>query len=64
MPEPWWRNQTNAFQAVIDAAEARGFITHDQLVQVMPQDDPDMIEDLFAMLEAKGISVVENDERT
>ncbi|MCO5070031.1 MAG: RNA polymerase sigma factor RpoD [Rhizobiaceae bacterium] len=54
----------DAVKKMIKAAKKRGYVTMDQLNQVLPseQTDPDKIEDTMAMLSDMGINVVEADE--
>ncbi|MCC5988139.1 MAG: RNA polymerase sigma factor RpoD, partial [Pararhodobacter sp.] len=49
---------------MIAQARERGFITHEQLNQVMPSDQvsSEQIEDVMSMLSEMGINVVEDDE--
>ncbi len=49
---------------MIAAAKERGFITYEQLNQVMPPDQvaSEQIEDVMSMLSEMGINVVEDDE--
>ena len=52
MNKPWWRNQRDAIeaiQAIVHAAEKRGYITYDQFAEVMPRAGPDLVEDLLTM---------------
>jgi RNA polymerase primary sigma factor len=53
-----------AVKRMIKAAKKRGYVTMDELNEVLPSDqtDPDKIEDIMAMLSDMGINVVENDE--
>jgi RNA polymerase primary sigma factor len=53
-----------AVKKMIKVAKKRGFITMDQLNQVLPSEEvsPDQIEDIMAMLNEMGINVVEDDE--
>ncbi len=53
-----------AVKRMIKAAKKRGYVTHDELNEVLPSDqtDPDKIEDIMAMLNDMGINVVENEE--
>ncbi|MFD0916336.1 RNA polymerase sigma factor RpoD [Pseudahrensia aquimaris] len=49
---------------MIKAAKKRGYVTVDELNEVMPSDEvsPDQIEDTMSMLSEMGINVVEEDE--
>ncbi|MEM8787981.1 MAG: RNA polymerase sigma factor RpoD [Pseudomonadota bacterium] len=53
-----------AVKKMIAQAKARGFITHDELNEVLPegQVSPDQIEDVMAMLSEMGINVIEAEE--
>jgi RNA polymerase primary sigma factor len=53
-----------AVKRMIKAAKKRGYVTMDELNEVLPSDqtDPDKIEDIMSMLSDMGINVVENDE--
>jgi RNA polymerase primary sigma factor len=53
-----------AVKRMIKAAKKRGYVTHDELNEVLPSDqtDPDKIEDIMAMLNDMGINVVETEE--
>ena len=50
---------------MIKAAKKRGYVTIDQINQVMPSGEvsSDQIEDIYAMLNEMGINVVESEER-
>ncbi len=54
----------DAVKKMIKAAKKRGYVTMDELNDVLPseQTDPDKIEDTMAMLSDMGINVVEADE--
>ena len=54
----------DAVKKMIKAAKKRGYVTMDELNEVLPseQTDPDKIEDTLAMLSDMGINVVEDDE--
>ena len=56
----------DAVKKMIKAAKKRGYVTLDELNQVLPSEetDPDRIEDIHAMLNDMGINVVEDDEAT
>ncbi len=49
---------------MIKAAKKRGYVTHDELNEVLPSDqtDPDKIEDIMSMLNEMGINVVDAEE--
>ena len=49
---------------MIKAAKKRGYVTHEELAEVLPSDqvDPDKIEDIMSMLNEMGINVVEAEE--
>ena len=49
---------------MIKAAKKRGYVTFDQLNEVLPSDEvsSDQIEDIYAMLNEMGINVVETEE--
>ena len=49
---------------MITQAKLRGYITHDELNQVMPSElvSSEQIEDVMTMLSEMGINVIENDE--
>src|SRR5690242_9519402 len=49
---------------MIKAAKKRGYVTLDQINQVMPSGEvsSDQIEDIYAMLSEMGINVVENED--
>ena len=53
-----------AVKRMIQAARERGYITYDQLNQVLPPDQvsSEQIEDVMSMLSEMGINVVEDDE--
>ncbi|MCA3564022.1 MAG: RNA polymerase sigma factor RpoD [Methylocystis sp.] len=53
-----------AVKRMIKAAKKRGYVTMDELNEVLPSDqtDPDKIEDIMAMLSDMGINVVESEE--
>ena len=56
-------SQTAVKQMIAEARE-RGYITYDQLNQVLPPDQvsSEQIEDVMSMLSEMGINVVEEDE--
>ncbi len=49
---------------MIKAAKKRGYVTHEELNEVLPSDqtDPDKIEDIMSMLNEMGINVVDAEE--
>ncbi|MFK8250709.1 RNA polymerase sigma factor RpoD [Ancylobacter terrae] len=53
-----------AVRKMIKQAKKRGYVTHDELNEVLPSDqtDPDRIEDIMAMLNEMGINVVDAEE--
>jgi len=53
-----------AVKKMIATAKARGYITYDELNEVLPPDQvtSEQIEDVMAMLSEMGINVVENEE--
>lgn len=53
-----------AVKRMIKQAKKRGFVTFDQLNEVLPPDStsPEQIEDIMAMLSDMGINVSENDD--
>ncbi|MGL4638054.1 MAG: RNA polymerase sigma factor RpoD [Beijerinckiaceae bacterium] len=53
-----------AVKRMIKAAKKRGYVTMEELNEVLPSQEfsPDQIEDIMAMLNDMGINVVENDE--
>ncbi|NTJ42893.1 RNA polymerase sigma factor RpoD [Agrobacterium larrymoorei] len=54
----------DAVKKMIKAAKKRGYVTMDELNEVLPSDqvDPDRIEDVMAMLSEMGINVVEDED--
>ena len=54
----------SAVKKMIRQAKKRGYVTYDQLNEVMPSDEvsSEQIEDVMAMLSEMGISVIEEDE--
>ncbi|MEM0907801.1 MAG: RNA polymerase sigma factor RpoD [Pseudomonadota bacterium] len=54
-----------AVKKLIKTAKKRGYVTHDELNEVLPSDQVsgDQIEDIMAMLNDMGINVVEQDEQ-
>ncbi|MCC7482544.1 MAG: RNA polymerase sigma factor RpoD [Hyphomicrobiales bacterium] len=55
-----------AVKRLIKTAKARGYVTLDELNAVLPSDEtsPEQIEDIMAMLNEMGITVVESEEET
>jgi len=55
-----------AVKKMIRAAKKRGFVTYDELNEVLPSDEvsSEQIEDTMAMLAEMGINVVESEEET
>jgi RNA polymerase primary sigma factor len=53
-----------AVKRMIKSAKKRGYVTMDELNEVLPSQEftPDQIEDIMAMLNDMGINVVENEE--
>ncbi|HXW22313.1 MAG TPA: RNA polymerase sigma factor RpoD, partial [Rhodomicrobium sp.] len=53
-----------AVKRLIKAAKVRGFVTYDEINEVMPPDEvsPDQIEDIMTMFSDLGINVVDADE--
>ena len=53
-----------AVKKMIKVAKKRGFVTYDELNNVMPSDEvtSEQIEDIMSMLSDMGINVVEDDE--
>ena len=53
-----------AVKKMIATAKARGYITYDELNEVLPPDQvtSEQIEDVMAMLSEMGINVIDNDE--
>ncbi|GBD50872.1 RNA polymerase sigma factor RpoD [Methylopila sp. Yamaguchi] len=53
-----------AVRRMIKAAKKRGYVTYDELNEVLPseQNTSDQIEDIYAMLNEMGINVVESEE--
>lgn len=50
------------FNALLDLSEKRGWCTFDELNDALPDSDlpADLIEDLFAIVHARGIAVIES----
>ena len=53
-----------AVKKMIATAKARGYITYDELNEVLPPEQvtSEQIEDVMAMLSEMGINVIDNDE--
>src|SRR6478752_4020321 len=53
-----------AVKRMIKLAKKRGYVTYDELNEVLPSDQnsSDQIEDIYAMLNEMGINVVESEE--
>ncbi|MFY8100240.1 MAG: RNA polymerase sigma factor region1.1 domain-containing protein, partial [Allorhizobium sp.] len=54
-----------AVKAMIKRAKKRGYVTHEEIGNVLPSDqvDPDRIEDILAMFSEMGINVVDSEEQ-
>jgi RNA polymerase primary sigma factor len=63
-PSPLLDLSDAAVKKMIKQAKKRGFVTFDQLNEVLPSDQtsPEQIEDIMAMLSDMGINVTEADE--
>src|SRR5437870_6645583 len=63
-PSPLLDLSDAAVKKMIKNAKKRGFVTFDQLNEVLPSDttSPEQIEDVMAMLSDMGINVSENDD--
>src|SRR5207237_1927208 len=63
-PSPLLDLSDAAVKKMIKQAKKRGFVTFDQLNEVLPSDttSPEQIEDIMAMLSDMGINVIETDE--
>ena len=55
-----------AVKKMIGEARERGYITYDQLNQVLPPDQvsSEQIEDVMSMLSEMGINIIEDDRET
>ncbi len=53
-----------AVKRLIKAAKVRGYVTYDEINEVMPPEEvsPDQIEDIMTMFSDLGINVVDADE--
>src|SRR5713226_969424 len=65
-PSPLLDLSDAAVKKMIKQAKKRGFVTFDQLNEVLPSDttSPEQIEDIMSMLSDMGINVSEAGERT
>jgi RNA polymerase primary sigma factor len=63
-PSPLLDLSDAAVKKMIKQAKKRGFVTFDQLNEVLPSDttSPEQIEDIMAMLSDMGINVSESDD--
>ena len=63
-PSPLLDLSDAAVKKMIKQAKKRGFVTFDQLNEVLPSDttSPEQIEDIMSMLSAMGINVTEADD--
>ena len=63
-PSPLLDLSDAAVKKMIKNAKKRGFVTFDQLNEVLPSDQtsPEQIEDIMSMLSEMGINVAENDD--
>ena len=63
-PSPLLDLSDAAVKKMIKQAKKRGFVTFDQLNDVLPSEStsPEQIEDVMAMLSDMGINVSENDD--
>src|SRR3974390_57958 len=63
-PSPLLDLSDAAVKKMIKQAKKRGFVTFDQLNEVLPSDttSPDQIENIMSMLSDMGINVTEADE--
>ena len=57
-------SSNQAIKKMIARAKERGYVTYDELNEVLPQDQvsSEQIEDTMAMLSEMGVNVIENDE--
>ncbi|MHA1158255.1 MAG: RNA polymerase sigma factor region1.1 domain-containing protein, partial [Alphaproteobacteria bacterium] len=53
-----------AVKKMLKAAKKRGFVTYEELNQVLPSEEvtSEQIEDILSMLSEQGINVIENEE--
>ena len=58
-------SMTTAVKKMLARAKERGYVTYDELNQVLPPDQvsSEQIEDVMAMLSEMGISAIENEEQ-
>src|SRR4030095_10889203 len=65
-PSPLLDLTDAAVKKMIKQAKKRGFVTFDQLNEVLPSEStsPEQIEDVMAMLSDMGINVSENDDES
>ena len=63
-PAPMLDMSQAAVKKMITTAKARGYITYDELNEVLPPEQvtSEQIEDVMAMLSEMGINVIDNDE--
>src|SRR5437870_5435337 len=63
-PSPLLDLSDAAVKKMIKQAKKRGFVTFDQLNEVLPSDQtsPEQIEDIMSMLSEMGINVTEADD--
>src|SRR6201992_686437 len=63
-PSPLLDLSDAAVRKMIKQAKKRGYVTFDQLNEVLPSDStsPEQIEDIMSMLSEMGINVIENEE--
>ena len=63
-PAPMLDMSQAAVKKMIATAKARGYITYDELNEVLPPEQvtSEQIEDVMAMLSEMGINVIDNDE--
>src|ERR1700710_2979337 len=63
-PSPLLDLSDAAVKKMIKQAKKRGFVTFDQLNEVLPSDttSPEQIEDIMSMLSDMGINVSESDD--
>src|SRR3954468_12334021 len=63
-PSPLLDLSDAAVKKMIKQAKKRGFVTFDQLNEVLPSDQtsPEQIEDIMSMLSDMGINVAEHDD--
>ena len=51
-----------AFNALLDFAEQRGWVTHQELDGVLPSElASDMLEDVYSIANARGIHVIDDE---